>query len=222
MTGYDGHALKRATRSRRPRLTRNDTSALEAVALLCGLALVPVIAALLAAMIAPATADPAPGGQAPADTTTAPPGRTLDHGSAIGETTALSTTTGRRWTPVTNATITLAGQGVYEVTQQVRGQFVTAQDRLTRAWIVSRLFNVTTDTPVGESDLLVAISAGRRPLADDPVYGSTATGHIFIQVDRPITLRLEAMQAWDVETVRQSRIITDPDGFTKLLYKRLT
>ncbi|TDD79621.1 hypothetical protein [Actinomadura rubrisoli] len=221
MTVCDSQTLNRTAPVRQNLLTRGDRSALETVALLCGLALLPVITALLASLIGPATARPAStaGKQAPAEKPAALPGRTPDHGRAIGRTTALTATT-RRWTPVAHTTVTLNKRGAYEVTQQVRGQFMTAQNQFTRAWITSRLFNLTTGAPVEESNLLVVTSA-KRPPGTNRGYGTTATGRIFLDIDEPTTIRLEAMQAWDAGTVTKSQVISDPNGFTKILYKEL-
>ncbi|WP_067460973.1 hypothetical protein [Actinomadura macra] len=214
MSVHDSHAPNRAALTRQHLLKRGDTSAPEGVALLCGLALLPVIAALLATLTGPA--EPAAGKQAPSGRAAAP----LGHGTATADTTALSTSTSRQWTPVTNATVTLTKPGVYEVTQQVRGQFMTARNQFTHARIISRLFNTTTGTPVPESNLLVVTSTNRPP-GRSRDYGTTATGRVFIEIDEPTTIRLEAMQAWDTGTVTKSWIITDPNGLTKLLYKEL-
>ncbi|TYK43476.1 hypothetical protein [Actinomadura decatromicini] len=206
MTTHDSHAAPG-----RP-LIRGDRSALETVALLFGLALMPVITAPLASLIGPANdSEPA----AAERTATVP-----DHGRAIGHTTALTTTT-RRWTPVAHTTVTLKKPGTYEVTQQVRGQFVTARNRPTHAWIISRVFNLTAGVPVKESNLLV-VSSANHPPAINRDYGTTASGRAFIDIDGPTTIRLEAMQAWDAGTVSKSQIITDPNGLTQLLYKELT
>ncbi|TMR06547.1 hypothetical protein ETD83_04230 [Actinomadura soli] len=205
MTIHDSHAAPGH------QLTRGDRSALETVAVLFGLALMPVITAPLASLIGPATDSK----QAAAEKTATAP----DHGRAIGHTTALTTTT-RRWTPVTHTTVTLKKRGTYEVTQQVRGQFVTARNRSTHAWIISRVFNLTAGVPVKESNLLVATSANHPP-AINRDYGTTASGRAFIDIDRPTTIRLEAMQAWDAGTVTKSQIITDSNGLTQLLYKEL-
>ncbi|TYB41829.1 hypothetical protein [Actinomadura chibensis] len=205
MTVHDSHAAPGG------RLAYGDRSALETVAILCGLALMPVITAPLASLIGPATDSR----QAASEKTAAAP----DHGRAIGHTTALTTTT-RQWTPVSHTTVTLRKRGTYEVTQQVRGQFGTARNRSTRAWIISRVFNVTAGVPVKESNLLVVTSADHSPAVSRD-YGTTASGRAFIDVDGPTTIRLEAMQAWDAGTVTKSQIITNPDGLTQLLYKEL-
>jgi hypothetical protein len=185
------------------------------------LAVLAVPVAVLA-VLTPARAEPAP---TPAKDTSAaqaaPAWRTPAHDEAIGKTTALSTTTNGQWTPVTNATITLTRPGAYEVVQQVRGQIVIPRDAVTHAGIVSRLFNVTTGQPVPESSLLVT-TGGTRTFPGDPAfYGTTATGHSFIQVSRPTTIRLEAELIWNIGTPTEGLVITDANGVTKLTYKEL-
>jgi hypothetical protein len=170
--------------------------------------LMTVITALLTVLAAiSATAELAPATQP----------LTPDYGEVIGQSTDLAAD---QWIPVDNATVTLPEPGVYELVQQVCAALEHKPNEISHTLIASRLFNVTDGTQVSDSQLIVFATENRKALDYASSFGSTTTGHAFIEITQPTTVRLDAMLT-RFQGSASGRVYNGEEGVTKIIYKKV-
>ena len=119
------------------------------------------------------------------------------------------------WTPTT-LEITLPGAGTYVLDADVRG-LITGIPSFD-SWITARLFDVTADLPVLNSERLVLQVADQNP--GDVGTGSNATASIsaLLTVSRQTVIQVQGLRVDGNNGATVSQICSDANGRTSLRF----
>ncbi|WP_433271427.1 hypothetical protein ACQPZF_12360 [Actinosynnema sp. CS-041913] len=122
------------------------------------------------------------------------------------------------WTD-TPLTVALPFSGTYELDANVRGRLSGVPSLNT--YITARLWNVTTNTAVPESERLVNQIIDLNP--GDAATGNNQTAPIseVVKVAGPTTIRLQARRADAVGAATIAQIYSDGAGYTSLRFDRV-
>ncbi|MFD4973464.1 hypothetical protein [Streptomyces sp. NPDC058424] len=172
-----------------------------------------VIAACLLASTGTATA-------AQADNTAAPAPAATRGGIAHLQTNLdLQPTPSGTWTD-SSLQVTLPRAGTYNLDLDVRGRLQGTPP--VDAYIVARLWNVTSNAALPQSERLVNQINDRNP--GDAQEGRNTTVAISerITVNSPTTIRLQAKRVTDLGTTVYAAILSDTDGYTSFRYQSVS
>ncbi len=122
------------------------------------------------------------------------------------------------WTD-TPLTVDLPFSGTYELDADVRGRLSGTPS--VNTYITARLWNVTTNSAVPESERLVHQIIDLNP--GDAAAGGNQTAPIseLVHVAGPTTIRLQARRIDAVGTASVAQIYSDGNGFTSLRFDRV-
>jgi hypothetical protein len=116
--------------------------------------------------------------------------------------------------------VTLPQAGTYDLDLDVRGQLSGLPP--VNAFIVARLWNVTSSAALPQSERLVNQIIDLN--AGDAATGNNATAPISerIRVNQPTTIRLQAKRVNAVGTTVEAAIFSDANGYTSFRYERVS